>query len=222
MVIPMFVDVCLSSSFLFVQVTQSSQYSLPFGYNSSFSFYCVAFEFCEGEISACHYLWQWESGVFTDVRGGTQYAITSVISSPFQLAYQQKVSISLQICQGLVFMHSAAPPIAHLDLKPENVLVSHPYCVHVLWENPLVHYVDLPLHMLLLGWGPHPSCLSSWLWFGKDHECHTYIWNSNCACWDSRVSIARATQRRRAGNMLWCFCNGWSTHRAVWQATPLV
>ena len=41
-----------------------------------------------------------------------------------QLTYKQELSISLQICQALVFLHSAAPPFAHLDLKPANTLVS--------------------------------------------------------------------------------------------------
>ena len=31
--------------------------------------------------------------------------------------------VSRQLCQAIVFMHSADPPIAHLDIKPENVLV---------------------------------------------------------------------------------------------------
>ena len=31
--------------------------------------------------------------------------------------------ISLQLCQAIVFMHTSEPPIAHLDIKPENVLV---------------------------------------------------------------------------------------------------
>ena len=43
---------------------------------------------------------------------------------PFlQLGYQEKVAVSRQICQGVMFMHSANPPVAHLDLKPESVLV---------------------------------------------------------------------------------------------------
>ena len=42
-----------------------------------------------------------------------------------QLNYQEKVVITQQMYQGIVFMHSACPPVAHLDLKPENVLVSN-------------------------------------------------------------------------------------------------
>ena len=32
--------------------------------------------------------------------------------------------VSMQLTQALVFMHSSEPPIARLDVKPENVLVS--------------------------------------------------------------------------------------------------
>ena len=41
----------------------------------------------------------------------------------FQLTHEEKLIVSRQICQALVFIHSAVPPLAHLDLKPENVLV---------------------------------------------------------------------------------------------------
>jgi serine/threonine protein kinase len=40
-----------------------------------------------------------------------------------QLDYAKKVRISVQIVQGLVFMHTSEPPVVHLDMKPENVLV---------------------------------------------------------------------------------------------------
>lgn len=42
-----------------------------------------------------------------------------------QLTFKDKLTISVQICQGLVFMHSADPPMAHLDLKPENIMVGN-------------------------------------------------------------------------------------------------
>ena len=53
------------------------------------------------------------------------------------------MGISIQICQALVFMHSARPPVAHLDLKPENILVRYFHldcCVHETvvisrWKN---------------------------------------------------------------------------------------
>ena len=30
----------------------------------------------------------------------------------------------MQICQGLQYMHLSSPPLAHMDLKPANILVS--------------------------------------------------------------------------------------------------
>lgn len=40
-----------------------------------------------------------------------------------ELAFQEKVYIVEQIAQALVFMHQHEPPIVHLDIKPENILV---------------------------------------------------------------------------------------------------
>ena len=40
-----------------------------------------------------------------------------------QPEYVKKVEISVQIVQGLVFMHTSSPPVVHLDIKPENILV---------------------------------------------------------------------------------------------------
>ena len=53
-------------------------------------------------------------------------ALTIIIITTF--SFDEKLSISAQISQALVYMHSCNPPIVHLDLKPENVLV----CSHVL------------------------------------------------------------------------------------------
>ena len=34
-----------------------------------------------------------------------------------------KIYMALQLCQAIMFMHSNVPPIAHLDIKPSNILV---------------------------------------------------------------------------------------------------
>ncbi len=34
-----------------------------------------------------------------------------------------KMAVALQICQALFFLHAASPPLAHLDVKPSNILV---------------------------------------------------------------------------------------------------
>ena len=41
----------------------------------------------------------------------------------FAVTYEEKVCVSRQISQAIVFMHTATPPVVHLDIKPENVLV---------------------------------------------------------------------------------------------------
>ena len=43
--------------------------------------------------------------------------------------------ISLQLCQAIFFMHMSETPIAHLDIKSENVLV----CVLVCGINEMIH-----------------------------------------------------------------------------------
>jgi len=48
------------------------------------------------------------------------------------MTYQEKIVISQQLCQAIVFMHSSEPPVAHMDVKPENVLVSDGIPMRVL------------------------------------------------------------------------------------------
>ena len=38
---------------------------------------------------------------------------------------EQTVDIARQICQGLTVAHSAAPPIIHRDIKPQNILIGY-------------------------------------------------------------------------------------------------
>ena len=35
-----------------------------------------------------------------------------------------KVRVALGIAQGLEYMHTQSPPVAHFDLKPGNILLS--------------------------------------------------------------------------------------------------
>ena len=58
-----------------------------------------------------------------------KYSYIAIICM-FALPYQQtlnltiKFHIGIQLCQALTFMHSSSPPVAHLDIKPSNILVS--------------------------------------------------------------------------------------------------
>ena len=42
----------------------------------------------------------------------------------------EKKYILLQLCQALVFLHTSTPPIAHLDVKPANVMVN---VIIIMW-----------------------------------------------------------------------------------------
>jgi serine/threonine protein kinase len=44
----------------------------------------------------------------------------------FQLDQDTKIYMALQLCQAIHFIHNNTPPIAHLDVKPSNVLVGLP------------------------------------------------------------------------------------------------
>ncbi|XP_064389956.1 uncharacterized protein LOC135337876 isoform X3 [Halichondria panicea] len=43
-----------------------------------------------------------------------------------KLTESEKIAVCIQVCQGLLFMHTATPPVIHMDLKPANILVQLP------------------------------------------------------------------------------------------------
>jgi serine/threonine protein kinase len=40
-----------------------------------------------------------------------------------KLNFDDRLSIAIQICRALAYLHSNTPPIMHRDLKPENILL---------------------------------------------------------------------------------------------------
>lgn len=40
-----------------------------------------------------------------------------------QFTFPEKVYLSIQVCQAVMYLHTASPPMAHLDIKPANILV---------------------------------------------------------------------------------------------------
>ena len=47
----------------------------------------------------------------------------SMYTYTIQLTPTIKVRIAVQLCQAVVFLHTNSPPLAHLDIKPSNILV---------------------------------------------------------------------------------------------------
>lgn len=77
-------------------------------------------KFCKREdFTFTSFLQRWRGWFYT--------RLTTLYHTPYilQLSFTEKVMISRQLCQGILFMHNAHPPVAHLDLKPETVLVSY-------------------------------------------------------------------------------------------------
>jgi serine/threonine kinase 16 len=54
---------------------------------------------------------------------GENGTLESLLKSKPDLPLQEVIRILVSVCQGVQTMHSAAPPIAHRDLKPGNVLL---------------------------------------------------------------------------------------------------
>lgn len=55
-----------------------------------------------------------------------------------QLTTTIKIRVAVQLIQAITFLHFNHPPLAHLDIKPSNVLVRN------------VNYLQYPVHILVL------------------------------------------------------------------------
>ena len=57
--------------------------------------------------------------VYVSVWGRALLFFTSYI----QLSITTKFHVAIQLCQAVTFLHTNSPPLAHLDIKPSNILV---------------------------------------------------------------------------------------------------
>lgn len=60
---------------------------------------------------------------------------------PIQLTRTIKIRVAVQLIQAITFLHFNHPPLAHLDIKPSNVLVRN--ALHI-------NYLQYPVQILVL------------------------------------------------------------------------
>ena len=66
----------------------------------------------------------------------------------------EKYYILTQICQALTFLHTSSPPLAHLDVKPANVMVNTlRACMSSCLINAYVQVDSMTLHTVLTDFG---------------------------------------------------------------------
>lgn len=53
---------------------------------------------------------------------------------------EETVTIAIQICEGLVYLHSRSKPIIHRDLKPSNIMMSNDHVVKLIDYNAARYY----------------------------------------------------------------------------------
>ena len=50
-----------------------------------------------------------------------------------QLCEREKVLICYQLCQAVMFLHTSEPQMAHLDIKPANIMVhTLTFCIYYI------------------------------------------------------------------------------------------
>ena len=58
-----------------------------------------------------------------------------------QLGFEEKQRILLEICDGLIFLHTAAPPIIHRDIKASNVIIADDGSVKIIDYDAAKQYI---------------------------------------------------------------------------------
>ena len=51
-------------------------------------------------------------------------AVELLLLCTMQLCDRDKILICYQLCQAVMFLHTSEPQMAHLDIKPANIMVS--------------------------------------------------------------------------------------------------
>ena len=58
-----------------------------------------------------------------------------------QMTFAVKVYLAQQVTRALVFMHTAKPPVIHLDLKPSNILVCYRILYSPQYRHLILHWI---------------------------------------------------------------------------------
>ena len=56
--------------------------------------------------------------------------IAGIVFITMQLCVKDKILICYQLCQAVMFLHTNEPQMAHLDIKPANILVID-FCIRI-------------------------------------------------------------------------------------------
>ncbi len=69
-------------------------------------------------------------------------------SNIHKVTLSTKMTITIQIARAILLLHTAKPPLTHLDIKPANILVSSLQYVHIICctKYSLIRKVNKCLH----------------------------------------------------------------------------
>ena len=68
------------------------------------------------------------------------------IKETYALDNKRRICIAIQICRAVSFLHGRVPPVAHKDIKPENILVDKS-CLTKICDMGLSKFSQMPAEL---------------------------------------------------------------------------